>query len=272
MFKILDTSYIAPSVKWFRVEAPDIAVKARAGQFVIVRAGEKDERIPLTIADFDGKQSIDIVVQEVGESSRRINELEKGDAFLDVAGPLGHPSEIEEFGTVVCIGGGIGIAPVFPIARALRDAGNRIISILGARSADLLFWEDRFESLSEKLIITTDDGSRGRKGVVTEPLSEMIDRGENIDRVLAIGPPIMMKFVSATTEPHNIKTIVSLNSIMLDGTGMCGGCRVEVGGESRFTCVDGPEFDAHKVDFDLLMDRQSVYHQEEHQCKLSGSV
>lgn len=270
MFPILETSWIAPTVKWFKVEAPDISKKARAGQFVIVRAVEEGERIPLTIADFDSERTIEMVVQEVGASSSIINSLEKGDAFLNIAGPLGHPSEIEKFGTVVCIGGGIGIAPVFPISRKLKEAGNKIISILGARSKDLLFWEDRFDTISDEMIICTDDGSRGRKGVVTDPLKELISSDEDIDRVVAIGPPIMMKFVAATTEPHRIKTIVSLNPIMMDGTGMCGGCRVNVGGETRFACVDGPEFDGHKVDFDLLMDRLDVYHDEEEECKLAG--
>ncbi len=270
MIKILDARFLAPLVKWFRIEAPDISRKARAGQFVIVRSDEFGERIPLTIADFDSLNSIELVVQEVGEGTRRINLLEKEDVFLNVAGPLGHPSEISLFGTVVCMGGGIGIAPIYPIARELAKAGNKIIAILGARSKDLLFWEDKFRTFSHEILVTTDDGSCGRKGLVTDPLKDLILKGTPINRVVAIGPPIMMKFVALATSPHNIKTIVSLNPIMLDGTGMCGGCRVEVAGKSKFVCVDGPEFDARDVDFDLLMARQGIYRKEEHECRLRG--
>jgi ferredoxin--NADP+ reductase len=270
MLKILDAVFLAPLVKWFRIEAPDISRKARAGQFVIVRTDEFGERIPLTIADFDGQNSIELVVQEAGESTRRINLLQKGDFFLNVAGPLGHPSEISRFGTVVCIGGGIGIAPVYPIARELANAGNKIIAILGARSKDLLFWEDKFRPFTNEIFVTTDDGSYGRKGVVTDPLKDLIRKGTPISRVVAIGPPIMMKFVTLTTRPYDIKTIVSLNPIMLDGTGMCGGCRVEVAGKSKFVCVDGPEFDGQDVDFDLLLARQSIYKNEEHVCRYRG--
>jgi len=270
MIKILDAQFLAPLVKWFRIEAPDISRKACAGQFVIVRSDEFGERIPLTIADFDGQNSIELVVQEAGESTRRINLLEKGDFFLNVAGPLGHPSEISRFGTVVCIGGGIGIAPVYPIARELANAGNKIIAILGARSKDLLFWEDKYRLFSDKILLTTDDGSYGRKGLVTDLLKDLIQKGTQISRVVAVGPSIMMKFVAITTRPYNIKTIVSLNPIMMDGTGMCGGCRVEVAGKSKFVCVDGPEFDAQEVDFDLLMARQGIYRKEEHECRYRG--
>lgn len=272
MITIIEADYLSPLVKWFRIQAPDISRKAQAGQFVIVRAQEQGERIPLTIADFDGSQTIDLVVQEVGDGTKAINRLEKGDHFLNVAGPLGHPSEIDLFGTVVCIGGGIGIAPLFPITRELKKAGNKILSILGARNKDLLFWIDKFSFLSDDLIITTDDGSQGRKGVVTEPLKELMEQGVKIDRVVAIGPAVMMKYVSMTTKSPAIKTIVSLNPVMLDGTGMCGGCRVEVGGASKFVCVDGPEFDAHEVDFDLLMARQGVYKKEEQECRIRGEL
>ena len=271
MFPIIEARNLSPLVKWFRVAAPDISKKARAGQFVIVRSDEEGERIPLTIADFDGERTIELVVQEVGESSRRINLLENGDSFLNIAGPLGHPSQIDLFGTVVCIGGGIGIAPVYPIARELKKAGNKIIAILGARDKDLLFWEDRFQPISDEIIVTTDDGSRGQKGVVTQPLKALLQAGEEIHRVVCIGPAVMMKFVAETTRPFGVKTIASLNSIMLDGTGMCGGCRVEVAGRSQFVCVDGPEFDAHEVDFDLLLARLSVYKEEEHECRISES-
>ncbi len=272
MIPILDACDLALSVKWFKIKAPDISKKARAGQFVIVRSEEEGERIPLTIADFDGERTIELVVQELGESTRRINTLNKGDVFLNVAGPLGRPSEIAEFGTVVCIGGGIGIAPIYPIARELKNARNKIITIMGVRNKDLLFWEDRLRSVSDDLLITTDDGSYGRKGVVTEPLKDLIASGEKIDRVIAIGPAIMMKFVALTTRPHSIKTIVSLNSIMVDGSGMCGSCRVEVGDETKFVCVDGPEFDAHKVDFDLLLRRLTFYKKEEQKCKLAEAI
>jgi ferredoxin--NADP+ reductase len=272
MINIIETAYLSPQVKWFRIEASDISRKARAGQCVIVRAAEQGERIPLTIADFDGSRTIDLVVQEVGEGTREINRLQKGDRFLNVAGPLGHPSVIGLFGTVVCIGGGIGIAPLFPIARELKKAGNKIVSILGARNKDLLFWIEKISALSNDLIITTDDGSLGRKGVVTEPLKELMEQGVKINRVIAIGPTVMMKFVSIATKPLAIKTIVSLNPIMLDGTGMCGGCRVEVGGASKFVCVDGPEFDAHEVDFDLLIARQGVYKMEEQECRIRGEL
>lgn len=268
MIPVLDAKMLAPLVKWFKLEAPDIARKAQAGQFVIVRSDEEGERIPLTIADFDGERTIDMVVQEIGEGTQRINRLDKGDSFLNIAGPLGRPSEIEQYGTVVVIGGGIGIAPIYPIARAMKQAGNVVIAILGARTKELLFWEDRFTPLCDKVIICTDDGSYGRKGVVTAPLKELMDSGKRIDRVIAIGPAIMMKFVAATTQPQRIKTIVSLNAMMLDGTGMCGGCRVDVGGQTKFVCVDGPEFDAHQVDFTLLMDRLGAYKDEEHVCKL----
>ncbi|MBN1903138.1 sulfide/dihydroorotate dehydrogenase-like FAD/NAD-binding protein [Candidatus Sumerlaeota bacterium] len=270
MNDVLETTWLSPQVKWFRIESPDISRKARAGQFVIVRVEEQGERIPLTIADFDGINTIDFVVQEVGAGTRAINRLQKGDRFLNIAGPLGRPSEIDRFGVVVCIGGGIGIAPLYPIAKELRKSGNTILSILGARNKDLLFWLDKFSALSDELVIITDDGSMGRKGVVTEPLKELIAKNMKIDRVIAIGPAVMMKFVSIVTKEKSIKTIVSLNPIMLDGTGMCGGCRVEVAGVSKFVCVDGPEFDAHQVDFDLLMARQGIYKNEEQECRIRG--
>jgi NAD(P)H-flavin reductase len=230
----------------------------------VVRIDEKGERIPLTIADWDSDEgTVTIVFMEVGATTARLALLKKGDAIADFVGPLGVPTEIKKYGTVVCVAGGVGAAPVAPIARALKQAGNNIITILGARSQDLLFCEDVLASTSDRMIVTTDDGSYGRKGVVTEPLKEILDSGEKIDRVVAIGPVVMMKFCSLTTAPAGVKTVVSLNPIMVDGTGMCGCCRVSVGGETKFACVDGPDFDGHQVDWDLLAARQRIYLGEE---------
>ena len=263
MYRILATESLAPNVHLFRVEAPRVAAKARAGQFVIVRVCEEGERIPLTIADWDEEEgSVTIVFMAVGTSTYRLARLKAGDSICGFVGPLGVPSEIEKFGTVVCVCGGYAVAPIFPIARALKKAGNRIISIQGARSKDLLFWTDRVAEYSDEMIVTTDDGSHGRKGLVTEPLEEILKR-EKVGRVIAIGPSVMMKFCARTTEPFGVKTIVSLNPIMVDGTGMCGCCRVLVGGETKFACVDGPEFDGHLVDWDNLMARQKTYLEEE---------
>jgi glutamate synthase (NADPH/NADH) small chain len=252
------------TVSEFRVYCPQVALFCRPGQFVVVRCDERAERIPLTIADFDPREgSVTLVMQVVGVGTRRLDGLEEGDRVLDVVGPLGHASEIENYGSVVMVGGGLGIAPVYPIQRAMKDAGNRVTSIVGARTKELLFWEDRMRASSDELLIATDDGSYGEKGFVTGLLKRLLDSGEKVDRVIAIGPGVMMRAVAETTRPSRTKTIVSLNSIMVDGTGMCGGCRVEVGGETRFTCVDGPEFDAHEVDFDLLMSRLGTYSEQE---------
>jgi len=264
------------------VEAPAVAAKARAGQFVIIRVDEQGERIPLTIADFDSAAgTITIIFQEVGKTTTQLGEMQAGEGLATVVGPLGHPSEIENYGTVVCVGGGVGIAPVYPIAKALREAGNRVISIIGSRTKDLLFWEDRMRSVSDELIVCTDDGSYGRKALVTAPLKELLESDEeNVQRVWAIGPAIMMKFVTLTTKPFGVSTIVSLNTIMVDGTGMCGGCRVLLEEGARFVCVDGPEFDGHKVDWDNLLSRQRYYLDEEaesreryeHQCRLDAAL
>jgi NAD(P)H-flavin reductase len=241
-----------------------VAKKAKAGQFVVIRIDEHGERIPLTIADWDEKEgSITIVFMEVGTTTRRLAQLKASDSIANFVGPLGSPSHIDKFGTVVCVAGGVGAAPIAPIARAMKKKGNKVLSILGARGKDLLFWEERLRSFSDQLIVTTDDGSYGRKGLVTEPLKELLESGEKVDRVIAIGPSIMMKFCAKTTEPFGVKTIVSLNPIMVDGTGMCGCCRVSVGGTTKFTCVDGPEFDGHQVDWDLLLARQRIYLDEE---------
>ncbi|MDR2391245.1 MAG: sulfide/dihydroorotate dehydrogenase-like FAD/NAD-binding protein, partial [Planctomycetota bacterium] len=254
----------SPVIKEFHLHCPVVAKSAGAGQFVIVRGDDRGERVPLTIADYDRDSGLLVLVlQVVGLASHKLDEMEEGDSLLDVVGPLGHKSEIDNFGVVACIGGGLGIAPVYPIQRALKQAGNRVISIIGARSRDLLFWEDKMRAVSDRLIVTTDDGSVGEKAFVNQPLKAMLEKGDRIDRVVAIGPPVMMRAVAETTRPFNVKTIVSLNSIMVDGTGMCGCCRVEVGGKTRFTCVDGPEFDAHEVDFAMLLSRLSPYREKE---------
>jgi NAD(P)H-flavin reductase len=264
LYKILEREDLVPGIHLFRMAAPAVAQKARAGQFVVVRIDERGERIPLTIADWDREEGmVTIVFMEVGATTARMALLRKGDTIADFVGPLGVPAEVEKYGTVVCVAGGVGTAVVAPIARALKQAGNRIVTILGTRSKDLLFWENVLSSVSDQMTVTTDDGSYGRKGVVTEPLKEILESGEKIDRVVAIGPVVMMKFCSLTTAPFGVKTVVSLNPIMVDGTGMCGCCRVSVGGETKFACVDGPDFDGHKVDWDLLAARQRIYLDEE---------
>ncbi len=258
--KILKKVSITPTIKEFVVYCPAISGFCKAGQFVVVRASEKAERVPLTIADYNVKAgTITMVVQIVGVASAKIDKLDEGERFLDIVGPLGHESEIKNFGTVVCIGGGLGIAPVAPIQKALKEAGNKIYSISGGRSKEFIFWEEHSRVTSDEFFPVTDDGSYGEKGFVTTVLQRLIDSGEKIDRVIAIGPPIMMKVVADLTREYGIKTIVSLNSIMVDGTGMCGGCRVEIAGETKFTCVDGPEFDAHDVNFDLMFKRLNTY-------------
>jgi len=263
MFKIINKKRLYENIVKIEIETPLIAKRAKAGQFVIVRMDEKGERIPLTIADTDAKNSITLVFQEVGASTCLLGGLEDGSLMLDVLGPLGHPTEVDNFGTVVCIGGGIGIAPIYPVIRAMKAKGNRVISIIGSRSEGLLIFKEEVKKLSDEFYITTDDGSCGRKGFVSDELKALIEKGTKIDRVIAIGPVPMMKAVSNVTRPHNIKTIVSLNPIMLDATGMCGVCRVTVGGAPKFTCVDGPEFDGHEVDFDELSTRLGQYKDKE---------
>ena len=264
MFKILKKKELSDVVTLFEIEAKDIAKKAKAGNFFVLKIHEQGERIPLTIADFDKeKGTLTSVFQKVGKTTHHLGSLKEGDFISDVIGPLGRHSPIENFGKVICVGGGVGIAPVYPIARALKEAGNKVFSIIGARTKDLIFWEEKMRNVSDELIITTDDGSYGRKAVVTVPLEEILKEDKDIKLVIAIGPAIMMKFVCITTQKYNVKTIVSLNSIMVDATGMCGACRVEVGGETKFACVDGPEFDGHKVNFNLLMARQRMYPEEE---------
>ncbi len=260
MFRILEAKFLAPDVKYFRIEAPKIAAKRKAGQFVILRVAGDGERIPLTIADSHPAEGwIAIIAQGVGKTTKRLNALEAGDSLPDVAGPLGMPSHIENFGTAVSIGGGVGTAIAYPTAVALKQAGNHVISIIGGRTREFVILENEMRAVCDEVYPTTDDGSYGFHGFVTTKLQTLIDEGRKLDFVLAIGPVPMMKAVADLTRPLGIKTVVSLNPIMVDGTGMCGGCRVEVGGKTRFACVDGPEFDAHDVDFQLLSMRNRAY-------------
>jgi ferredoxin--NADP+ reductase/dihydroorotate dehydrogenase electron transfer subunit len=270
MHIILDKKELAPNVKMFKVSAPLVAKKSKTGQFIVIRIDEKGERIPLTIVEKDDKiGSLTIIFQEVGKTTKELGKLKKGDHILDLVGPLGNPSEFRKVGTAVIIGGGIGIGEAYPEAKAHKDIGNRVISIIGARSMDFLILENEMASISDEIYITTDDGSKGHHGFVTNILEELIDKKIKINLVFAVGPPIMMKAVSEITEPHRIKTLVSLNPIMVDATGMCGGCRVNVGGENKFACVDGPTFDGHKVDFELLIKRLNTYIAEETiSCKM----
>jgi ferredoxin--NADP+ reductase len=262
-FQIIKKEKLAQNINLWEVSAPLIAERARAGQFVMVRIHDKGERIPLTLADWDSKKgTITLVFMEVGKTTREMGLLKECDCVPDLIGPLGTPTHVEKFGTVVCVGGGVGVAPAFAVARAMKEAGNRVITIMGARTKSLLFWEDKMRKVSDEVIVTTDDGSYCRKGVVTEPLKEVISR-EKVDLVFAVGPAIMMKFCASTTKPFNVKTIVSLNPIMVDGTGMCGCCRVTVGNETKFACVHGPDFDAHLVNWDEFMARQRIYIDEE---------
>lgn len=280
MYKILRKEVLSNVTKLMEIQAPHVARNAKAGQFIIVRIDEFGERIPLTIADYDKeKGTITIIFQEVGKSTMQLGKMAPGDELSSFAGPLGHPTEIENYGAVICVGGGVGIAPIYPIARSLKVAGNTVISIIGARTKELLFWEDKMRAVSDELIVCTDDGSYGRKSLVTEPLKELLENKERkIARVWAIGPAIMMKFVSLATKPYNVPTVVSLNTIMIDGTGMCGGCRVLLDSGAQFVCVDGPEFDAHKVNWESLLSRLQFYRKEEqlavehyeHKCKLEG--
>ena len=264
MFKIVHAAFIAPGIKRFVIEAPRIAKKQKPGQFVILRLYEQGERIPLTIERSDPSQgTISIVVQSAGKTTHFLNCLETGDHILDVVGPLGKPSETAKFGTVVVMGGGVGTAMAYPTAAALKSAGNRVISIVGARNKDLVILEREVGEVSDELLITTDDGSYAEKGFVTDKLRQLIASGERIDLVLAVGPIPMMKAVADVTREHGIRTIVSLNPLMIDGTGMCGGCRVLVDSKSEFACVDGPQFDAHRVNFEVLIQRNAMYREAE---------
>ncbi len=264
MFRIMEKRELCPAIKLFRIHAPLIAKKQKPGHFVILRAHERGERIPLTIVDGDPEEgTITLICQEIGLTTKLLGNLEVGDEIPDMVGPLGQESHIEKFGRAVVLGGGVGIAEALPIARALKAGGNHVISVIGSRTEELLILEQEMREASDELFVTTDDGSYGRKGFVTDVLKELLDGEAPIDYVLAIGPVPMMRAVAKTTEPYGVKTWVSLNPIMVDGTGMCGACRVTVGGETKFACVDGPEFDAHQVDFDELVKRQQFYLDEE---------
>ena len=265
MYRILKKQELSPGILEYDIKAPRVAKKALPGQFIVLRVNEEGERVPLTIADFDREKGIvTILFQVVGASTELLASLKEGDSILDFVGPLGQPSELSDhMGTVVFVGGGIGVAPVYPIARAAHELGNKVISILGAKTKDILIFEERMRAISDEVLITTDDGSYGIKGFVTNAIEELIKRGEKIDQVTAIGPGVMMKSVAEATRPYGIKTVVSLNPIMVDGTGMCGGCRVQVGEETKFACVDGPEFDGHLVDFQGLMARGRMYRTQE---------
>lgn len=259
MNKIVDKQFFSDKVVKLVVEAPLIAKARRAGHFVIVRVGEKGERIPLTISSADvEKGTITLVVQAIGKSTSKLCALDPSDYITDVVGPLGQATHIEHFGTVVCCGGGVGIAPLLPIATAMKAAGNRVVSVLAARNRDLLILEDEIRAVSDEVIIMTDDGSYGKKGLVTQGVEEVIQR-EKVDLCVTIGPAVMMKFVSLLTRKYEVPTVASLNTIMVDGTGMCGACRITVAGKTRFVCIDGPEFNAHEVDFDEMLMRLSSY-------------
>ena len=264
MFTIIKRRELNPTVTELWIKAPLIAKKAKAGQFIIVRAKENSERIPLTIAGFDREAgTVSIIFQVVGAGTMQLNSLKEGEAVHDFVGPLGKATEIEGLKNVCVVGGGVGCAIALPIAQALHAQGTKVTGIVGFRNKDLVILEDEFRACCDEFIIMTDDGSYGDKGVVTAPLEQKIVDGANFDEVITIGPLIMMKFVVKTTKPHNVKTVVSMNPIMVDGTGMCGGCRLTVGGETKFACVDGPDFDGHKVDYDELMSRNSVYRDRE---------
>ena len=273
LFEILENQVIADKVNRYRIHSPQIAERRKAGQFIILRIDDQGERIPLTIADADPQEgSLTLVVQEVGKSTARMTQLKPGDVLRDVVGPLGAPTHVAKHGTVIIVGGGIGIAPAHPIAQAMRAAGNKVVSILGARIKGLIIMEEEMRKASDQVIVCTDDGSYGKKGLVTDAIKEWVQANGKAGLVVAIGPVIMMKFVSKLTKELGIPTVVSLNPIMVDGTGMCGGCRVTVGGKTKFACVEGPEFDGHQVDFDELTRRQAFYREQEqeafHRCKL----
>ena len=270
MYQILEKKVLSETVKLMKIKAPLVAKKAQPGQFIILRIDEKGERIPLTIADFDRKKgTITIIFLEVGKTTKQLGALNVGDSIENFVGPLGLPSEVKKYGTVVCVGGGVGIAPLYPIVKALKEAGNHVISILGAKTESLLLLEKEIHGFSDEFYIATDDGSKGHKGFVSDVLQQVINK-HKVDMVMAIGPIIMMKVVSDLTRKYNIKTLVSLNPIMVDGTGMCGGCRVSVGGKTKFACVGGPEFDGHKVDYENLMLRNRRFmHEEGEACRLA---
>jgi len=264
MYKIVSKKVLAPKITRFSVEAPEVAKSRKPGQFVVIRADETSERVPLTIVDSDPKKgTIDLIIQDAGFSTHCLTCYEEGDGFLDVLGPLGRPTDMHKYGTVVCIGGGVGTAVLYPIAKGFKEAGNTVVTINGARNKELIILEEELAKVSDELVIATDDGSYGVKGFGSTILQGMIDDKKKIDFVVAIGPTMMMKAVAEVTRPYGIETIVSLNAIMIDGTGMCGGCRVTVGNEVKFACVDGPEFDAHLVDFEEQIAKHHYYDKEQ---------
>jgi NAD(P)H-flavin reductase len=277
-FKIIKREQFSPVTYLWELEAPDVARAARPGHFVIVRHTDGGERIPLTIADFDRERgTVTLVIQAVGKTTRMMMELKQGESLDDLVGPLGHARRFGEHKKVICVGGGLGVAPVYPQLRQYREMGAHTISIVGFRSRDLMFWVDRFQSQSSECVICTDDGTFGMKGFVTVALQQVLDREKDVDEVLAIGPVMMMKACAALTKARGVKTVVSLNPVMVDGTGMCGGCRVTIDGEMKFACVDGPEFDGHAVDFDEMIlrskrfereERDSIQRFEQHACRL----
>ncbi len=264
MYKILANEPLVPNIHLIKIEAPAIARKALPGQFAVVRVDEFGERIPLTLADWDGEEgTITVLIMQVGTSTQKLAALNAGDHILNLAGPLGLPSHLDKFGTVVCAGGCYGVGAILPVARALKGLGNKVICIIEARIKNLLYWQEKLQQVSDELIVTTGDGSSGYKGWAYDPLKEMLEKGGKIDRVFAHGCTFMMMLTSEATKPFGVKTLVALNSIMVDGTGMCGCCRVSVGGKTKFTCVDGPEFDGHEVDWELLAARRTIYLEEE---------
>lgn len=272
MYQIVATKVLAPTIKLFEIKAPMVAAKAQAGQFIILRVDEEGERIPLTIADYNREAgTITTIFQEVGYTTKKMGELKQGDSIVDFVGPLGQATEVENFGRIVCVGGGVGVAPLYPITRALKEAGNEVISIIGARSKDLLILEEEMRSVSDTLLVATDDGSYGHKGFVTDLLKQVIEEKGDVKHVWGIGPVVMMRAVAGTTKPYKIPTVVSMNPIMVDGTGMCGACRVSVGGETKFACVDGPEFDGHLVDWDLAIRRLAIFKDEEKRAEAAAS-
>ena len=264
MYQITELKNLAPQINLLKLDVPLITQTAEAGQFVVLRINEEGERIPMSITDLDRETGIlTIIFQEVGKTTAHLGTLKKGDALADVVGPLGIPTHMENYGTCVCVGGGIGIAPIHFVAKTLKQMGNKVISIIGARSKNLLILEEEMKRISDELLVSTDDGSYGHHGFVTDVLTNLLSKGEKVDFIMAIGPVIMMRAVCGVTAPHGIKTVVSLNPVMVDGTGMCGACRVTVGGKTKFACVDGPDFDGHQVDFDELLKRQAMYLKQE---------
>ena len=264
MNEIIQLTRLAPQINLLRLKVPLISQRAKAGQFVVLRINEEGERIPMSITDLDPETGIlTIIFQEVGKTTAHLATFKKGDTLADVVGPLGIPTHMENFGTCVCVGGGIGIAPIHFVAKSLKQMGNRVISIIGARSKNLLILEEEIKNVSDQLLISTDDGSYRHHGFVSDLLTQLLSKNDKVDFTMAIGPVIMMKVVCGVTAPHGIKTVVSLNPIMVDATGMCGACRVTVGGKTRFACVDGPDFDGHQVDFDELIKRQAMYQRQE---------